>query len=662
MRTKNFTKPFFFILFSFASLAAYGQSLSGKVSTEGAARKLGYANVDIYKNGKLVANVLTDAEGNFTVKLDTGVYQCEINYAGYEKVTKEIRVTKDEKADFGLAKDTKSKYVAIATDASAADSTVTMRSEKIVERRSYKMMESRAYSSAPAYSSGTFSSGSDISYSGHTSLREMKSVAITSSWGKSIKNDSASSGKLTAGEINDFSKWNMWTDLTKGELSYFRSTWYFAPTDRYMVQLTDQHGLPLANAKVELLDGNVVLYTSRSDNTGKAELWGSLKYDTLAKVTVTSIRVNYNNEIKTIGNVKKFESGINSVVFTTTCQQSSNVDIAIVVDATGSMQDEIDYLKYDLNDVIFKSKEFSSALNLRFANVFYRDQGDAYVTESQDFTRVLSESAAYTNAHNAGGGGDTPEAVETALDLAINKLSWSEDTRTKLLFLVLDASPHNTLAIQEQMRNLSMKAAEKGIRIIPVAGSGITKDTEYLMRCLALATNGTYIFLDSRSGIGNDHIKPSTDHYQVEILNDLLVRVIKSYTYMPTCEQKIADLGVNLPSALVVVTNTDTTTIDTAAATSTAETISATPAAKDTLQLQWKFYPNPTNGVVNIVSNENIPELYISDLSGKVLQVVRNIEPATTATVDLSGYATGIYLIRYPMDKQWVSGQIVLSR
>jgi hypothetical protein len=163
--------------------------------------------------------------------------------------------------------------------------------------------------------------------------------------------------------------------------------------------------------------------------------------------------------------------------------------------------------------LIFKSKEFSTTLNLRFANVFYRDHGDVYLTQNQEFTRVLSESVAFTNKHNADGGGDAEEAVEIALDTAINKLSWNTDTRTKILLLVLDASPHNTPEIQEKMRNLCYKAAEKGIRIVPITGSGTTKDTEYLMRCLALATNGTYVFLTDRSGIGNSHIKPSTDNY-----------------------------------------------------------------------------------------------------------------------------------------------------
>ena len=43
----------------------------------------------------------------------------------------------------------------------------------------------------------------------------------------------------------------------------------------------------------------------------------------------------------------------------------------------------------------------------------------------------------------ATGGGDTPEAVNQALDDAVNKISWSRDSNTlKILFLVGDAPPH----------------------------------------------------------------------------------------------------------------------------------------------------------------------------------------------------------------------------
>jgi hypothetical protein len=45
-----------------------------------------------------------------------------------------------------------------------------------------------------------------------------------------------------------------------------------------------------------------------------------------------------------------------------------------------------------------------------------------------------------------------------------------------------------------------------------------------------------------------------------------------------------------------------------------------------------------------------------------VLQVVKDIEADKVVQADLSGYASGIYLIRYPVGKRWVSGKVVLNR
>lgn len=615
----------------------YAQSISGNVNSGTSTKHLGYANVDIYKNGKLVANVLSDEKGNFNVRLDTGSYVCKITYAGYKPITREIKVKADEKADFSLDEDEKSKYTATEM------AEVTIKAD-----RSRSSSAKLAVGSSREYSGDTF-----MLADYETTVGKGKGIPSKNMWRPEEKLDSASFGKLTAGEINDFSKWELWTDLSTGVLKTNQLNWNFAPDKRYTLQLKDQNGLPLADAVVELIKGDNVVFKSRTDNTGKAELWENLQPDTNHLRALIKMRVAYRGETRMISNPKRFEEGINYLVLSVPCSQIQNVDIAFVVDATGSMQDEINYLKYDLNSVVYKSKEISSSLNFRFANIFYQDHSDRYLTSTQDFTRVLSESVAFTNRHNADGGGDYEEAVEVALDSALNRLSWSKEARARILFLVLDAPPHNTPEIRRKLINLSYKAAEMGVRIVAVTGSGTNKNTEYLMRCLALATNGTYTFLTDHSGIGNPHIKPSTDNYQVEILNDLLVRIIKSFTYMPDCSQNIAELEINLPDSIVIVNKSKDSSLTKPA---------GVPDSMDTLALNWKFYPNPTDGQVNIVANKDIAELYISDLSGKALQLIKNIKADEVVRIDLSEYPSGIYLIRYPLGKQWISGKIILVR
>ena len=104
---------------------------------------------------------------------------------------------------------------------------------------------------------------------------------------------------------------------------------------------------------------------------------------------------------------------------------------------------------------------------------------------------------------------------------------WRENARARILFLVLDAPPHHEK--RARVRRAIRQAAEQGIRIVPVAGSGIDKPTEFLMRFAATATGGTYAFLTDHSGIGNSHIKPTIGKHKVRKLNDLLVGIIGTY-------------------------------------------------------------------------------------------------------------------------------------
>jgi len=58
----------------------------------------------------------------------------------------------------------------------------------------------------------------------------------------------------------------------------------------------------------------------------------------------------------------------------------------------------------------------------------------------------------------------------------------------------------------------------------------VDKNAEFMLRFFATATGGTYVFITNDSGIGGDHIAASVGEYQVELLNELIVRLIKKYT------------------------------------------------------------------------------------------------------------------------------------
>lgn len=666
---------------------SFAQSLSGNLKASESEENLRYGNVDIYQDGELVASVLTDAVGNFNVSLDSGTYVCVVNFAGYKEIKKTVHVSSDEKNDFSMDVDPTAKKAIVPK--SIPESEITITTDDI--RSAPMMYESISYESDYDGRGRT---------SGDRSLKKRKAKGFTSAYDlggadpgtymSSMYDTEGRSGALTAGEINDFSKWDLWTDLASGELESYQAGWKLMLTGRYTLQLESSTGLPLADAKVELKERNgKVLYTSRTDNTGKAELWVSTSQNELPTKNL-DMEISYAGLLKTIKNAKPFTESINHLMLDVECESNQNVDIAFVVDATGSMGDELSYLKAEMNDVIYKSKSISSKLNFRFANVFYRDHSDAYLTNKMDFSRILSESVSFVNEQSAGGGGDYEEAVEVALDTAINGLSWSDEARTRILFLILDAPPHNTDGIKDKLQILIHEAAKKGIRVVPVGASGINKATEYLMRAIALGTNGTYTFLTDHSGIGNSHIEPSTDEYKVESFNDIMVRILKTYTYMPDCDQNIPDLDLNFPDSIVFYPNN---LINDSSATTGLDSISnperdSLLTGRDSLlsnedslltyhdsigrindqnkidpkKIVWSYFPNPTSGIVNIKSEVDISELYITDLSGKVLQIIRDIEHDRVHQVDLSAYVTGIYLLRYPYEDNWLSGKVVLHR
>ena len=115
--------------------------------------------------------------------------------------------------------------------------------------------------------------------------------------------------------------------------------------------------------------------------------------------------------------------------------------IAFIVDATSSMADELEYLKDDLESVIEEVEVTHPSFQVETAAVFYRDEGDEYVTRYSNFTQNVQQTRAYINDQSANGGGDWPEAVHSGLDVALNELNWSGNAGSKLAFLILDAPP-----------------------------------------------------------------------------------------------------------------------------------------------------------------------------------------------------------------------------
>ena len=205
----------------------------------------------------------------------------------------------------------------------------------------------------------------------------------------------------------------------------------------------------------------------------------------------------------------------------------------LVVDVTGSMGDEINFLKAELADVINRIAANDSDTVIKLAMLFYRDKTDKVPFDYYDFKDVtteegLLEQQAALDSQRASGGGDYPEAVDEALDMAVNQ-QWSTGATTKIIFHVLDAPAHTGKEYATKLVNATNNAAEKGIRVCPIICSGAAELTEYTMREVAIYTGGTFIYVTDDSGIGGSHHDPNLSNTTIELLNSLMVRLVNGY-------------------------------------------------------------------------------------------------------------------------------------
>lgn len=215
------------------------------------------------------------------------------------------------------------------------------------------------------------------------------------------------------------------------------------------------------------------------------------------------------------------------------------IEVVFVLDATGSMGDEIERLKANVAAVADRVTELSGSPDVRFGMTVYRDAGDVFVTRNFDLTDDIAAFSRALREVQAGGGGDEPEAVEPALADALTKQSWSTDPGTiKLAFLVADAPPHIPGAPGQTdagaddgpaYLDSARRYAETGIKLVPVASSNTNKVGESVFRELALVTGAPFLFLtygaDGRSP-GSE--RPDLDVPEVDVLalDQLITTVI----------------------------------------------------------------------------------------------------------------------------------------
>ena len=201
------------------------------------------------------------------------------------------------------------------------------------------------------------------------------------------------------------------------------------------------------------------------------------------------------------------------------------LDLVFVVDTTGSMADELDWLTRDLLRIVGAARKVAPGVDVRFGLIVYRDRGDAYVVRNFGFTESGRQMRRWLRAQDANGGGDYPEAAALALQAGA-ELNWRRGRGERLLFHVADAPPHRHRAgaYLEAARAL----ARRDVQVFGLGASGVAAESEFLMRQAAAMNQGRYLFLTDDSGVGHGHSEPTISCYRVTRLSGLVRRVLQS--------------------------------------------------------------------------------------------------------------------------------------
>lgn len=299
--------------------------------------------------------------------------------------------------------------------------------------------------------------------------------------------------------------------------------------ERHLLEVKDRRGRPVGDAEVAVLGTSGHAMWARTDAGGRA--W--LHPDAFDPLRSASYEVLVRQDGRQAGArlARGQKSAVEVVLDAAPAPARARLDLVFLVDATGSMADEIDKLKATLRTITAEVAALPSRPDICLALVAYRDRGDAFVLRSHDFTDDVGAFLQQAlNPLRAGGGGDYAEAMNEALHETVHQLSWRGDGTTRLVMLLADAPPHLDYGAPHYDDDM-LAALGKGIKVFGVGASGLDRQGEFIQRQIAQYTGGKFVFLtyaDAHrpgSGPGRETVH-DVRNYSVDTLDRLVVRLV----------------------------------------------------------------------------------------------------------------------------------------
>ena len=299
-------------------------------------------------------------------------------------------------------------------------------------------------------------------------------------------------------------------------------------SQRYLLEVKDASGHGVPDAEVAVNSASGAAMWARTDTAGHVWLHPDAFDTAHAGSYQVTVRKAGQQTSTTLRRGQK--SAVELRLDVAPASQQARLDLVFMVDATGSMGDEIDKLKSSLQAMVSQISQLPSRPDICLGLVAYRDRVDEFLVKSHDLSNDVPGFQRALNSLVASGGGDYPEDMNAALKETVQNISWRNEGATRLVVLLADAPPHLDYGGTQYDESM-MSALGKGIKVFSVGASGLDKQGEYIQRQIAQYTGGRFVFLtykDARkpgSGPGRETVH-DVQNYSVETLDKLVVRLV----------------------------------------------------------------------------------------------------------------------------------------
>lgn len=336
---------------------------------------------------------------------------------------------------------------------------------------------------------------------------------------------------LRAGEVDDNLEFDTYQQYLAGY--YGGGVRKVDVTERYILTVVNESGQPVIDATVRLSDGQQQIFEGTTYAGGRTIIFPRAIGipDSVGELQITVEK----GQASASGRLVRGQDARPTIVLAgaTAVSQPLRLDVLFLLDATGSMGDEITQIQSTIEEIAGRIDQFDPRPELRLGLVSYRDSGDAYVTNlDSNFTSDVAGFREALLQVRADGGGDTPEDLNSGLEVAIRQMSWQRDS-VRLIFLVADAPAHLDYGQEFDYATAAREAVLKGIKIYPIGASNTSDVAEYQFRQLAQQTLGSFIFLTYQPGQSGGAPGDSTtlnvdpDQFTVDRLDDIVVRAVQ---------------------------------------------------------------------------------------------------------------------------------------